>query len=163
MHRFWYKKNYKSWLVVGDRIHMMAIVLSISHIMIARSQKKIEAILSQPHDMTLHEKIALGIEHYIAGTDSDRHHKARQEIPFLAQFAPLIAKYRLQTTIMQAVNPHVPHGGLTEYPKSLVYDLIPDEFRIRTIDVLDERLPGLDDVLSRVDGLSRPLMLKADQ
>lgn len=131
--------------------------------MIVRSQDDIEYFLTLPHRYTWDERLALGVEHYLAGTDPERQHKARQELPFLIQFLPIITRYRRDLPAIQAVNPGIPYGWLTEYPKSLIYDHIPDEFRIRTVDVLDDSLPSLDSVLEQIGELQRPLMLKADQ
>jgi hypothetical protein len=131
--------------------------------MIVRSKDEIEYFLTLPHRYTRDERIALGIEHYLANTDPSRHHKARQELPFLIQFLPIITRYRRELPSIQAVNPGIPHGGLTEYPKSLIYDHIPDVFRINTVDLLDDHLLPVDDVLPKISHLQWPLMLKANQ
>lgn len=116
--------------------------------------------------LTLSERLALGVEHYIASTvDSDRHPQARQELPFIVQFLPIVAQYGGKMPVIRDVNPGIPHGWLTEYPKSLIYDSIPDDFRIRTVDFLVEDLPAVDDVLASIsdNNIQRPVMLKADK
>jgi hypothetical protein len=95
----------------------------------------------------------------------DEQKYARQKLPFLVQFWPLVIKYRKDLSLLQRVNPTIPHGGFTEYEKSDIYKYFPQKYSIPHIDILEETFPWteiLTNLLLERD-IWFPCMLKANK
>jgi hypothetical protein len=95
--------------------------------------------------------------------DEQKH--ARQKLPFLVQFWPLLIKYRKDLSLLQRVNPTIPHGGFTEYEKNDIYQHFPQKYSIPHVDILEETFPWTE-VLTNLlleKEIWFPCMLKANK
>lgn len=122
--------------------------------------------LSDPSaNLELSDKIAYAIEHYIANLPLEKQAHARQELPYLVQFWPTLIRYGKMLPDIRWVNPGIRYGGLTEYEKHTIYNLLPEKYRLSTIDI--PYVAGLDwtDISTAISlhAVQFPLMKKANK
>ncbi len=131
----------------------------------ARGQGDLFTILTQANTPALPERIALAIEHYIAGLTPEKQSAARQELPYLVQFGPVLLKYGKRIPDIKRVNPGIRYGGLTEYDKSKIYDLLPVQYQLQTSNLLQDDIPSFSQIEDLIvqSNLQFPLMMKANK
>lgn len=116
-------------------------------------------------DLLLSEKLKLAIELHIATLLEEEQPHARQQLPFLVQFWPLVLKHRKDLSLLQRVNPTIRHWWFTEYEKHAIYKHFPEKTRLDSFDIIDAQFPGKENMrkLHQQSGCWFPCMLKADK
>lgn len=120
--------------------------------------------LLKNQDLVLSERLKLAIELHIASLPQNDQPQARQQLPFLVQFWPLVLKHRKDFSLLQRVNPTIRHGWFTEYEKHELYAHFPKENQLLSFDILDDSFPWKEQMHAyhTQSHCWFPCMLKAD-
>lgn len=130
---------------------------------ITREKEVLQKLLQQTN-LLLSQKLAIAIERYIAELPIDKQPMARQQLPFLVQFWPLLLRYWKDISLFSWVNPSIRNWWLTEYDKHTIYECIPAKYMITHVDILETTFPGKEcmSLYHQQNHIQFPCMLKAN-
>jgi len=114
---------------------------------IARSREEILTKLTKDTNLYYGERLALAIEEYISRLPEKKQSKARQSLPYLVQFGPVLVSRWKRLPDIRRANMGIEYWWLTEYNKDIIDEKIGEQFALKKGD-LWETLPSITDVLT---------------
>ena len=88
-----------------------------------------------------------------------------QNLPYQLQFYPVLKACYKDIHHITKINPLLPYGGFTEYPKHLIHNKLPQEYFPRTVDLLSTTAPTIEEIeqIMKEKTITYPIMMKADR